>query len=145
MCLVTLSPPPSPSLIPCHLNLALSASGGHSPTHFLLLLLACRTCTCLWSFVPAFRRVRCLECRLHSLKSSFCLPSPPPPSTQTCRFIAALTAGDAGLSFVEGNAEALPFPDASFDAYTIAFGIRNVMDRGAALREARRVLKHGGR
>lgn len=54
-------------------------------------------------------------------------------------------AGDAGLSFVEGNAEALPFDDASFDSYTIAFGIRNVTDRPAALREALRVLKPGGR
>lgn len=49
------------------------------------------------------------------------------------------------MSFVEGNAEALPFPDASFDTYTIAFGIRNVTDRPAALAEALRVLKPGGR
>ena len=42
---------------------------------------------------------------------------------------------DSGLSFVEGNAESLPvFPDASFDSFTIAFGIRNVTDRDAALR-----------
>ncbi|KAG2496051.1 hypothetical protein HYH03_005970 [Edaphochlamys debaryana] len=54
-------------------------------------------------------------------------------------------AGDAGLSFVEGNAEQLPFDDTSFDSYTIAFGIRNVTDRPAALREALRVLKPGGR
>ncbi|GLI63288.1 hypothetical protein VaNZ11_006194, partial [Volvox africanus] len=54
-------------------------------------------------------------------------------------------AGDSGLSFVEGNAEVLPFPDESFDSYTIAFGIRNVTDRRAALREALRVLKPGGR
>ncbi len=56
-----------------------------------------------------------------------------------------MPTGDAGLSFVEGNAEALPFDDASFDSYTIAFGIRNVTDRPAALREALRVLKPGGR
>jgi len=39
---------------------------------------------------------------------------------------------------------AMPFPDASFDAATIAFGIRNVEDRGAGLREIARVLKPGG-
>jgi len=49
------------------------------------------------------------------------------------------------LSFVEANAEALPFPDASFDAYTIAFGIRNVPHIETALAEAYRVLRPGGR
>ena len=47
--------------------------------------------------------------------------------------------------FVEANAEELPFEDASFDAYTIAFGIRNVPRIDKALREAHRVLKRGGR
>jgi demethylmenaquinone methyltransferase / 2-methoxy-6-polyprenyl-1,4-benzoquinol methylase len=49
------------------------------------------------------------------------------------------------VTFVEANAEALPFPDARFDAYTIAFGIRNVPRIEAALGEAFRVLKRGGR
>jgi demethylmenaquinone methyltransferase/2-methoxy-6-polyprenyl-1,4-benzoquinol methylase len=49
------------------------------------------------------------------------------------------------VSFVEGNAEALTFPDRSFDAYTIAFGIRNVPRIDLALNEAFRVLKPGGR
>src|SRR6188768_386267 len=49
------------------------------------------------------------------------------------------------VSFVEGNAEALTFPDRSFDAYTIAFGIRNVPRIDLALAEAYRVLKPGGR
>lgn len=44
-----------------------------------------------------------------------------------------------------GDAEHLPFPDGSFDAYAIGFGIRNVTDRKAALDEAFRVLKPGGR
>jgi demethylmenaquinone methyltransferase / 2-methoxy-6-polyprenyl-1,4-benzoquinol methylase len=52
---------------------------------------------------------------------------------------------DDKVSFVEGNAEALEFPDRSFDAYTIAFGIRNVPRIDAALREAYRVLKPGSR
>jgi demethylmenaquinone methyltransferase/2-methoxy-6-polyprenyl-1,4-benzoquinol methylase len=49
------------------------------------------------------------------------------------------------VALVEGNAEALPFPDRSFDAYTIAFGIRNVTHIDRALAEAHRVLKLGGR
>ena len=53
--------------------------------------------------------------------------------------------GAAALRFVEGNAERLPFDEGSFDLYTIAFGLRNVTDVDAALREARRVLRPGGR
>lgn len=54
--------------------------------------------------------------------------------------------GDEGLSFELGNAESLSqFADGQFDAYSIAFGIRNVTDRQAALAEAYRVLKPGGR
>jgi len=49
------------------------------------------------------------------------------------------------LEFVEANAEALPLPDNHFDAYTIAFGIRNVPRIAVALKEAHRVLKRGGR
>ena len=49
------------------------------------------------------------------------------------------------LTFVEANAEDLPFDDNSFDAYTIAFGIRNVPRIDLALKEAARVLRRGGR
>jgi len=49
------------------------------------------------------------------------------------------------VDFVEGNAEALQFADRSFDAYTIAFGIRNVPRIDRALAEAYRVLKPGSR
>lgn len=51
----------------------------------------------------------------------------------------------AGISWNCGDAEALPFPDASFDVYTIAFGLRNVTHIDRALSEARRVLKPGGK
>jgi len=51
----------------------------------------------------------------------------------------------AGIDWTVGDAEKLPFAAASFDAYTIAFGLRNVTDIDAALAEARRVLKPGGR
>jgi demethylmenaquinone methyltransferase / 2-methoxy-6-polyprenyl-1,4-benzoquinol methylase len=49
------------------------------------------------------------------------------------------------LAWKQENAEGLAFEDGHFDAYTIAFGIRNVTDIPAALAEAHRVLKHGGR
>ncbi|MBP6724700.1 MAG: ubiquinone/menaquinone biosynthesis methyltransferase, partial [Halioglobus sp.] len=48
------------------------------------------------------------------------------------------------LEFVQADAQNLPFPDASFDCVTIAFGLRNVTDKDAALRSMLRVLKPGG-
>ena len=55
---------------------------------------------------------------------------------------------DAGLvgnvSYVQANAERLPFPDGSFDCVTIGFGLRNVTDKAAALASMRRVLRPGG-
>ena len=51
----------------------------------------------------------------------------------------------AGIEWLGGDAEALPFADRSFDLYTIAFGLRNVTRIDRALAEARRVLKPGGR
>ncbi len=53
--------------------------------------------------------------------------------------------GETRLKFVRGNAEVLPFEDGSFEAYTVAFGMRNLTHLEAALAEAFRVLKHGGR
>ncbi|MGA1147332.1 MAG: class I SAM-dependent methyltransferase, partial [Candidatus Nanopelagicales bacterium] len=49
------------------------------------------------------------------------------------------------LSFVAGDGLALPFADESFDAVTISFGLRNIQDRDAGLRELLRVTRPGGR
>lgn len=54
-------------------------------------------------------------------------------------------SGTPAMSWVEADAQKLPFPDDTFDLYTIAFGIRNVPDIQRALVEAHRVLKPGGR
>ena len=51
----------------------------------------------------------------------------------------------AGLRWAQMNAEMLPFPDNSFDAVTIAFGLRNVTDKDKALADMCRILKPGGR
>ncbi|MDB5625372.1 MAG: bifunctional demethylmenaquinone methyltransferase/2-methoxy-6-polyprenyl,4-benzoquinol methylase [Tardiphaga sp.] len=58
---------------------------------------------------------------------------------------AAKAGLDDRVDFIEGNAEALPFADRRYDAYTIAFGIRNVPRIDLALAEAYRVLKPGSR
>ena len=64
-------------------------------------------------------------------------------------FAAMRSAGEvpagAEADTKQGDALCLPFADNSFDAYTIAFGIRNVTNIPKALREAHRVLKRGGR
>lgn len=52
---------------------------------------------------------------------------------------------DGRIDFVEANAEELPLESGAYDAYTIAFGIRNVTRIDQALAEAYRVLKYGGR
>jgi demethylmenaquinone methyltransferase/2-methoxy-6-polyprenyl-1,4-benzoquinol methylase len=57
----------------------------------------------------------------------------------------AMERGFDTLVWSRQNAEELSFPDRFFDAYTIAFGIRNVTHIDKALAEAQRVLKHGGR
>jgi demethylmenaquinone methyltransferase/2-methoxy-6-polyprenyl-1,4-benzoquinol methylase len=57
----------------------------------------------------------------------------------------AKARGLENLAWKQENAESLSFADSAFDTYTIAFGIRNVTDIPAALKEAHRVLRHGGR
>ena len=56
----------------------------------------------------------------------------------------AVNAGVLGIRWHIGNAEKLPYADASFDRVTIAFGLRNVANKDAALNEMARVLKPGG-
>jgi len=51
----------------------------------------------------------------------------------------------SNVSYVQANAQALPFPENTFDLITIAFGLRNVTDKDEALRSMYRVLKPGGR
>jgi demethylmenaquinone methyltransferase/2-methoxy-6-polyprenyl-1,4-benzoquinol methylase len=52
---------------------------------------------------------------------------------------------DTGITYLRGDAQNLPFPAASFDVLSIAFGIRNVGDPASAVREFQRVLRPGGR
>ncbi len=56
-----------------------------------------------------------------------------------------LDAGALSIDYVLADAERLPFPDRRFDRITMAFGLRNVTDKAAALAEMRRVLRPGGR
>ena len=58
---------------------------------------------------------------------------------------ARRSAGDAAVEYRLADALALPFPDASFDAATIGFGLRNLADYGRGLGELRRVVRPGGR
>ncbi|MDB6110657.1 MAG: Demethylmenaquinone methyltransferase [Pedosphaera sp.] len=53
--------------------------------------------------------------------------------------------GGAGVRFLRGDAQHIPFPDASFDVVTISYGLRNLADWEAGLREMRRVVRPGGR
>ena len=63
----------------------------------------------------------------------------------SARMLEVAAAHAPGPDYVRGDALALPFPDASFDAATIAFGLRNLADPERGLAEMRRVLKPGGR
>jgi demethylmenaquinone methyltransferase/2-methoxy-6-polyprenyl-1,4-benzoquinol methylase len=53
-------------------------------------------------------------------------------------------AQDAAVEWVQGNALDLPFPDSTFDAATVGFGVRNVADLGRAIAEMARVVRPGG-
>ncbi len=86
---------------------------------------------------------RFLKAAAEDAKAVICDISPEMIEEGRCRLAEKPWA--TRLQFVQGNAEALPFPDKSFSAYTIAFGIRNVTHIDKALSEAYRVLKPGGR
>ena len=58
---------------------------------------------------------------------------------------AASHVGPTSVSFVEADAQDLPFEDSSFDVATVAFGVRNLPDRKSNFAEVRRVLRPGGR
>ncbi len=61
------------------------------------------------------------------------------------RMLERARAKQESVTWIEGDLLALPFPDASFDAATVGFGVRNVADLPAALVELRRVLRPDGR
>jgi demethylmenaquinone methyltransferase/2-methoxy-6-polyprenyl-1,4-benzoquinol methylase len=67
------------------------------------------------------------------------------PMLDVARAKQARRAAGAGLEFRQGDALALPLGDGTFDAVTIAFGLRNIADRARSLSEMRRVLRPGGR
>lgn len=91
------------------------------------------------SRLAAAERVRAAVCRSERPSP----PSPPPPSPLLCA--ASLDPEMPAVSWVAGDAERLPIASDSIDLFTIAFGIRNVTRVDAALREAHRVLRPGGR
>lgn len=85
----------------------------------------------------AFALARALPAATRILGMDFCAPM-----LDEAR--AKRPSGSA-LEFVLGDALDLPFPEGEFDAVTIAFGLRNMADRGRCLSEIRRVLRPGGR
>ena len=86
---------------------------------------------------------RFLDAANHQATAVICDASPAMLASGRKRHGGSVAADTLGWSC--GAAEALPFAKRSFDTYTIAFGLRNVTDIGAALTEARRVLKPLGR
>jgi demethylmenaquinone methyltransferase/2-methoxy-6-polyprenyl-1,4-benzoquinol methylase len=90
----------------------------------------------------AFALSRRLPPATHIVGADFCQPMLDQAEVKKA---AARDARFANITFRQADALALPFADASFDAITIAFGLRNLADRAQGLREMRRVLRPGGR
>jgi demethylmenaquinone methyltransferase/2-methoxy-6-polyprenyl-1,4-benzoquinol methylase len=90
----------------------------------------------------AFALARALEPSVAIVGMDFCQP-------MLDRAVAKKSAGGTdqfpNVSFLPGDGLAVPLPDASQDAITIAFGLRNLADRHRGLQEMRRVLRPGGR
>ena len=99
------------------------------PPHAVVLDLACGTCDMALEILRQRRAARVVGADL----------------SRTMLGLARKKPAAAAVTLVNAPAEALPFRDASFDAVTIAFGIRNVPDFLAGLKEMRRVLRRGGR
>lgn len=79
-----------------------------------------------------------------ALAISRALPETEVLGTDFCRPMLEVAVRRGLTQVLEADALHLPLPDASFDAATVAFGLRNMADYGAALREFRRVLRPGG-
>jgi demethylmenaquinone methyltransferase/2-methoxy-6-polyprenyl-1,4-benzoquinol methylase len=88
----------------------------------------------------AFALKRGLRAETRVLGVDFCLPMIEEAEIK----LAGRPGLSSGLEFRRGDALALPLPDSSFDAVTIAFGFRNMEDRALCLAEILRVLKPGG-
>jgi demethylmenaquinone methyltransferase / 2-methoxy-6-polyprenyl-1,4-benzoquinol methylase len=94
-----------------------------------------------------------VACGTGDLTRLFKQATPPPASVIGLDFTAEMLdiartkkfGPDSSIKYVQGDAQALPYPDNSFDILSIAFGLRNVQDPKAALAEFYRVLKPGGR
>jgi demethylmenaquinone methyltransferase/2-methoxy-6-polyprenyl-1,4-benzoquinol methylase len=89
----------------------------------------------------ALALARALPGGVHVLGMDFCAPMIAEAEAKK----AAHPAQYEGVEFRQGDGLALPLSDASFDAVTIAFGIRNMADRARCLSEMKRVLRPGGR
>ena len=94
---------------------------------------------------------RCLDLAAGTGTSSAALVAGVDAAVVACDFslgmlrVGARRNAARGVSFVAGDGLRLPFADAAFDAVTISFGLRNIVDPVAGLREMRRVTRPGGR
>ncbi len=105
----------------------------------------------LWNLPAARGGGRCYPMRFQTIGVDFTFEMLPIAEHKSGKMIAPIRSnprttfyGDR-MSFINGDAQSLPLPDASADIVSIAFGIRNVQDIPTALKEFRRILRPGGR